>query len=151
MMWCMEALELALGLLLLLLVFWDVFETIIVPRPTPGRLRLSRHLIRGAWRVARANTGAEMGATRDRLLGLFAPAATVLLLVAWLTGLVLGYGLIFFALRGGAPEVALRATPPLRMSRRGSCRVAPIGRTPSHAPGRLAQHAPRDHRASRSC
>jgi hypothetical protein len=105
MMCRMEALELALGLLLLLLVFWDVFETIIVPRPTPGRLRLSRHLIRGAWRIARANTRAEVGATRDRLLGLFAPAATILLLVAWLTGLMLGYGLIFFALRGDLQPV----------------------------------------------
>ena len=40
-----------------------------------------------------------MGGTRDRLLGLFAPAATILLLVAWLSGLILGYGLILFALR----------------------------------------------------
>lgn len=95
----MEAFELAVGLLLLALVFWDVFETIVVPRPTPGRLRLGRYLIRGAWRAVRATVGAEVGATRDRLLGLFAPAATVLLLVAWLTGLVLGYGLILFALR----------------------------------------------------
>ena len=95
----MEAFELALGLLFLALVFWDVFETIVVPRPTPGRFRLSRYLVRGAWRAARATAGAEVSATRDRLLGLFAPAATVLLLVAWLAGLVLAYGLILFALR----------------------------------------------------
>ena len=95
----MEALELAVGLLFLALVFWDVFETIVVPRPTPGRFRLSRYLVRGAWRAARATAGAEVSATRDRLLGLFAPAATVLLLVAWLAGLVLAYGLILFALR----------------------------------------------------
>jgi hypothetical protein len=95
----MEALELAVGLLFLALVFWDVFQTIVVPRPTPGRFRLGRYLIRGAWRAARGTVGAEVGATRDRLLGLFAPAATVLLLVAWLSGLILGYGLILFALR----------------------------------------------------
>src|SRR5450759_4112672 len=95
----METFELALGLLIVALVFWDVFETIVVPRPTPGRFRLGRYLIRGAWRAARATVVAEVGATRDRLLGLFAPAATVLLLVAWLTGLILGYGLILFALR----------------------------------------------------
>src|ERR1035437_2859275 len=95
----MEALELAVGLLFLALVFWDVFQTIVVPRPTPGRFRLGRYLIRGAWRAARGTVGAEVGATRDRLLGLFAPAATVLLLVAWLSGLIFGYGLILFALR----------------------------------------------------
>ena len=95
----MKALELALGLLLLALVFWDVFQTIVVPRPTPGWFRLGRYIVRGSWRALRATGGIEIGATRGRLLGLFAPAMTVLLLVAWLTGLILGYGLVFFALR----------------------------------------------------
>ena len=95
----MEPFELAAGLLILALVFWDVFETIVVPRPTPGGFRIGRYLIRGAWRAARGTAGAEVGGTRDRLLGLFAPAATILLLVAWLSGLILGYGLILFALR----------------------------------------------------
>jgi Ion channel len=95
----MEPFELALGLLILALVFWDVFQTIVVPRPTPGRFRLGRYLIRGAWRVARGTAGPEVGGTRDRLLGLFAPAATIFLLAAWLSGLILGYGLILFALR----------------------------------------------------
>ncbi len=95
----MEPLELVLGLLLVAAVLWDVFETIVVPRPTPGRFRLGRYLVRGAWRLARGRAGAGVGATRDRLLGLFAPGATVLLLVAWLSGLILGYGLILLALR----------------------------------------------------
>ena len=95
----MELFELALGLVILALVFWDVFQTIVVPRPTPGRFRLSRYLVRGAWRAARGTAGPEVGGTRDQLLGLFAPAATILLLAAWLSGLILGYGLILFALR----------------------------------------------------
>ena len=95
----MQAFQLILGILLLALVFWDVFQTIVVPRPTPGWFRLGRYLVRGAWRALRATSGTEVGATRARLLGLFAPAATILLLGAWLTGLILGYGLIFFALR----------------------------------------------------
>jgi hypothetical protein len=95
----MELFELAVGLLILALVFWDVFQTIVVPRPTPGRFRLSRYLVRGAWRAARGTAGPEVGGTRDQLLGLFAPAATILLLGAWLSGLILGYGLILFALR----------------------------------------------------
>jgi hypothetical protein len=94
----MQVLELALGLFCLSIVAWDVFQTIVVPRPTPGWFRLGRYLIRGSWRIVRPATGAEIGPTRDRLLGLFAPAATVLLLVTWLVGLILGYGLIFLAL-----------------------------------------------------
>ncbi|MFI5262290.1 MAG: ion channel [Candidatus Limnocylindrales bacterium] len=95
----MEAFEIALGLLLVALVFWDAFETIVVPRPTPGWFRLGRYLVRGAWRVVRPRRGAEVGATRDKVLGLFAPASIIVLLVAWLAGLILGYGLILFGLR----------------------------------------------------
>jgi len=95
----MDILALALGLILISLVLWDVFQTIVVPRPTPGWFRIGRYLIRGAWRVMRATVGSQSGGTRDRLLGLFAPAATIALLVAWLAGLILGYGLILYAIR----------------------------------------------------
>jgi hypothetical protein len=103
----MEAIEFALGLLLLVLVFWDVFETIVVPRPTPGWFRLGRYLVLGSWRLVRAIGRKDVGTRHDRLLGLFAPAATIALLVAWLTTLIIGYGLILFALRD-----ELRPAPP---------------------------------------
>ncbi len=92
---------LLLGLLLLVLVGWDVFETIVVPRPTPGWFRIGRYLVRGSWRVVRAIAGEapDRGETRERLLGLFAPAATLMLLAGWLVALILAFGLILFALR----------------------------------------------------
>ena len=92
-------LALALGLVLLGLAFWDVFQTIVVPRPTPGVFRIGRYLIRGSWRVVRA-FGTRNDERHEQLLGLFAPAATIALLVAWLVALVLGYGLVLFALGG---------------------------------------------------
>ena len=42
----MELLLVLLGLLLLSLTLWDVFETIVVPRPTPGWFRIGRYLVR---------------------------------------------------------------------------------------------------------
>jgi hypothetical protein len=50
-----------IGLACLGLVLWDIFETIVVPRPTPSRLRLSRHIVRPAWLAWRA-----IAAIRDR-------------------------------------------------------------------------------------
>src|SRR6476660_5527946 len=90
-----------LGLFLLVLVAWDVFETIVVPRPTPGWFRIGRYLVRSSWWVLRsvAGNGPNRGATRERVLGLFAPAATIILLFAWLTALIIAFGLILFALR----------------------------------------------------
>ena len=95
----MEIVTFGLGVLLLALVFWDLFETVIVPRPTPGWFRISRYLVRGSWRALRALRDGRPGRSYDRVLGLFAPAMTVALLGAWMAGLILGYGLIMYGLR----------------------------------------------------
>jgi hypothetical protein len=95
----MEGLTFVLGALLLTLVFWDLFQTVVVPRPTPGWFRIGRYLVRGSWRMLRVIRDGQPGRSYDRVLGLFAPAATVALLAAWLTGLIFGYGLILFTIR----------------------------------------------------
>jgi hypothetical protein len=90
-----------LGLACIALAMWDIFETIVVPRPTPSRLRLSRHIVRPAWLAWRAiGIRFRSGLGRDAFLGFFAPGAAVLLLAVWLLVLIVGYGLILFALRG---------------------------------------------------
>jgi hypothetical protein len=103
----MEAVAFALGILLLALAFWDLFETVVVPRPTPGWFRIGRYLVRGSWRGLRAIHDGRPGRSYDRVLGLFAPAATMALLAAWLVALIFGYGLVLFALRD-----ELRPVPP---------------------------------------
>ena len=95
----MEAVSFAVGALLLVLVFWDLFQSIVLPRPSPGWFRIGRYLIRGSWRLVRAVGRGRDGRTHDTLLGYFAPAVTIALLAVWLLTLMLGYGLILFALR----------------------------------------------------
>jgi hypothetical protein len=95
----MEPIAFVLGSFLVVLVAWDLFETIVVPRPTPSRIRIARYLVRGSWHVVRAIGRGRNGRTHDTVLGLFAPAMTLALLLSWLAALVLGYGLILFALR----------------------------------------------------
>ena len=96
----MDAVALGLGVFLLALTFWDLFQTVVVPRPTPGWFRIGRYLVRGSWRVLRRLRDGDPGRSYDRVLGLFAPAATIALLAAWLVTLIVGYGLILYALRG---------------------------------------------------
>jgi hypothetical protein len=95
----MEPIAFALGVFLLALAFWDLFETVVVPRPTPGWFRIARYLVRGSWRIIRAVRDGQHGRAYDTMLGLFAPAATIALLAAWLFTLVIGYGLILWAIR----------------------------------------------------
>jgi len=96
----MEVVYLALGIALIALVLWDVFESIVVPRPTHSRVRISRYAIRSSWAAIRALGRHRDGTTRDGFLGLFAPAVTLMLLAVWLGVLVVGYGLVFLALHG---------------------------------------------------
>src|SRR6478609_5654250 len=103
----MDAVAFALGVFLLALTFWDLFETIVVPRPTPGWFRIGRYVVRGSWRALRAIREWRPESSFDRVLGLFAPAATVALLFTWLVTLILGYGLVLYALRD-----ELRPVPP---------------------------------------
>ena len=95
----MEAIAFILGTFLLALALWDLFQTIVVPRPSPGWFRIGRYLVRGSWRGLRRLRNGRPGRSYDRVLGLFAPAATIALLAAWLVCLILGYGLVLFALR----------------------------------------------------
>jgi hypothetical protein len=103
----MEVAAFALGLFILALTFWDLFETVVVPRPTPGWFRIGRYVVRGSWRLLRAIRDGRPNRSYDRVFGLFAPAATVVLLGAWLAALIVGYGLIMYALRD-----QLRPVPP---------------------------------------
>ncbi len=89
----------AIGAFLVVLALWDVFETVVVPRPTPGYFRIARYVVRSSWRIVRSIRDGTNGRPYDRLLGLFAPFATILLLASWLIALIVGYGLIMWALR----------------------------------------------------
>ena len=94
----MELIAFVLGASLFGLVVWDLFQTIVVPRPSPGRFRLGRYVTRGSWLLIRY-VGRRDGKTHETLLGLFAPAATLVLLATWLSALVISFGLVLFALR----------------------------------------------------
>jgi Ion channel len=95
----MEPIAFFLGALLIVAVIWDLFETIVVPRPTPGWFRIGRYVVRLSWRFVRTIGRSRNGKNHDTLLGLFAPAATLALLTVWLGAMILGYGLILFSVR----------------------------------------------------
>lgn len=73
----------------------DVFNGVVVPRPTSRRLSPAALLLRSTW-VAWRGIGTRMAnsARRERFLGVFAPLALIMLLLLWILGEVLGFGLI---------------------------------------------------------
>lgn len=101
----MRALLEALGVITILVVFWDAFETLILPRRVSRRIRLARIYFRATW-------GAWGGASRifrrpqrrENYLSFYGPLSLLFLVAVWAIGLILGFGLL--QLGGG------RAQPP---------------------------------------
>jgi hypothetical protein len=96
----LEVLEFFFGVFFTLFILNDVFQSVVVPRSTPARYRLSRWVVRPGWRAWRW-LGLRVGSSneRERMLGTFAPAAVVVLLFVWVAGLIVGFGVQFYALR----------------------------------------------------
>jgi nitrate reductase NapE component len=88
------------GLLLILIILWDAFETIILPRRVARRLRLARVFYRSIWvpwaAIARRITSKRR---REQYLALFGPLSLLMLLSIWAVGLIVGYGLLLWAIR----------------------------------------------------
>lgn len=88
-----------LGVLLVLVIIWDAFETIILPRRVTRRLRLTSLFYRSVWWPWSGLTQRlTSGKQREKYLGLFGPLSLIFLLSFWATGVILGYAIISWAL-----------------------------------------------------
>ncbi len=101
----MHGLALAAGVALIAWVLWDAFETILLPRRVPARLRLSRFFLRWLWTpwsaIARA---IGHRARRENFLSVYALLSILSLLIAWAAGLITGFAMILWA--GGSHVAA---------------------------------------------
>jgi len=96
----MRLLEGVAGVLLTAAIFYDLFQSVILPRPAVGKLRLTPYVIRPLWRWWRwVGTRSSRMDKRENRLAIFGPTSLIILLTFWGLSLILGYGLIFDALR----------------------------------------------------
>lgn len=98
----LDGVQIGVGALIVLITVYDVFQSVVMPRPAVGRVRLSFTLIRGSWRVWRniADRPKKLQ-TRETALAAFAPMMLVALLVLWGAGLILGFAFVFNGLHAG--------------------------------------------------
>jgi hypothetical protein len=96
----MRTIELILGGIIVVSTLIDIFQSVVVPRPTRGSLRLAPFLLDGMWPlwkwIALRFPSAKQ---RAACLGIYAPLTVVMLLLVWGIALIFGYGLLFLALR----------------------------------------------------
>lgn len=92
------------GALLVLLVLWDAFETIVFPRRVTRRVRLARLFYRVTWSAWKSIVRLMWsGRLKRSLLSFYGPLSLIVLLGFWAVMLILGFGLLYWG-AGGISE-----------------------------------------------
>ncbi|MCU1315432.1 MAG: Metal transporter, partial [Candidatus Acidoferrum typicum] len=100
----------AAGVAIFLIVLWDAFEAIILPRRVTRKFRLARLFYRSTWKTWKfVICLIPKPKTREALLGFYGPLSLLVLVGVWAVGLVLGFGLMQYGagsavvMTGGQP------------------------------------------------
>ncbi|HEY6875892.1 MAG TPA: ion channel [Candidatus Dormibacteraeota bacterium] len=88
------------GIAVLLLTFYDLFQSVVLPRPAVRKFSLTRILIPPMWRMWRwvAQRSSRVERSESRMAS-FAPIALIALTLVWGAMLVLGYALVIYGFR----------------------------------------------------
>jgi hypothetical protein len=87
--------EVIAGLILLGVTFFDLFQSVVLPRPSVRRVQLARTVVRPMWRFWKwaMNRGTRIDRSEGRLAA-FAPLALLTVFLIWALGLITGYALV---------------------------------------------------------
>lgn len=90
------------GIILIGVVLWEAFETIVLPRRVTRKVRLTRLFYRYTWRPWRALAHAiASGRRQETLLSFFGPLSLLFLLSLWALGLITGFALLYWSSGSG--------------------------------------------------
>ncbi len=98
------------GVAIFLIVLWDAFEAIILPRRVTRRFRLTRLFFKSTWHVWKfVMCLVPSRKRREALLGFYGPLSLLVLVGVWAVGLVLGFGLMQY---GAGSAVVVSGSQP---------------------------------------
>ncbi|MGD0237591.1 MAG: potassium channel family protein [Syntrophorhabdales bacterium] len=101
----MRVLAALVGIVIIVVILWDAFETIILPRRVTRRFRLTRLFYHYTWLpLSRLLYAITSETQTENLLSFYGPISLLLLLIIWAGGLILGFGLLQYA-AGSAPHI----------------------------------------------
>jgi hypothetical protein len=91
-------LSLLFGLILIAVVLWDAFETVVLPRTVTRRLRVARLYFRGTW-IPWAHAARMMTSDRrrERFLAVYGPVSLLGLSIVWALGLIAGFAVLHWS------------------------------------------------------
>src|SRR5271157_3038415 len=94
----METAWAIVGALLIFVVLWDSFETIILPRRVTRRVRLARLFYRYSWLLYSRLIASMLSPKRqEAFLSYYGPLSLLALISLWAGGLIFGFALLYGA------------------------------------------------------
>ncbi len=95
---CLRIVAVVIGMILVAVVLWDGFETIILPRHVTRKLRLTRLFYHYTWIVWSKTIYLFSSKRRvETYLSFYGPLSLLFLLVVWAAVMIFGFGLIHWA------------------------------------------------------
>jgi hypothetical protein len=89
-----------LGIIIVLATLVDAFEVVLLPRPVRRPLRLNRFFFKQTWWAwSRLAERLLAGPQRENFVGIYGPLSMVLLFSLWAICLILGFGVLQWALQ----------------------------------------------------
>jgi len=106
----MPLIALLLGAILVLSTLIDAFEVVLLPRPVRRQVRLNRYFFKCTWDVwARCAGLWPTGSRREDFIGVYGPLSMVMLFALWGASLIVGFGLVQWALQRLVPNAGANA------------------------------------------
>src|SRR6201993_3523887 len=97
----------AAGVAILIIVVWDAFEVIVLPRRVTRRFRLSRFFYRNLWSLWKSLARLiPSKKARESAFGIFGPISLLILVAIWAVGLLIGFALMQYG-SGSAVNIAV--------------------------------------------
>jgi len=105
----MQIVAIIAGIVVLLAVLLDAFETVVLPRRVRRQFRITNWFYRNTWRPwARLASHIQSQTRRETFLGYFGPLSMIALLGLWACGLIFGFALFQF---GGGEHLSSSGVP----------------------------------------
>ena len=92
-------LEVASGTLLVLLTVYDVFKSVVLPRPAINKFVFVRQLFLASWRLWKWISERLNPVRREGWLATFGPVLAIIMFAVWALLFIIGYGLMIDGLR----------------------------------------------------
>ncbi|HMD31334.1 MAG TPA: hypothetical protein VKG84_05460, partial [Candidatus Acidoferrales bacterium] len=91
----MKPFEITLGIVIVIIMLWDAFESVVLPRRVTRKFRIARLFYVTTWGLWSAiGRSLRPSKFREVFLSVFGPLSILALLSTWAAGLILGFAFV---------------------------------------------------------